>query len=150
VSYSDAYGLCPHPPCRSEDDPLKDRPLPNGVDEKDVTWDPDIGRGRGGYRHDKDGREIIPIQENIGGWDHWQNYDPDSGRRWAEPGDWAKPGFHPLVPPSATDPWQGPGPVQRLMDHIRDVLEVIVRNLPTPQPWMMPPLPGLLPVPPLP
>ncbi len=74
-NFTDPFGLCPQPPCRSSDDPLKDRDLPPGVDKGEITWDPNIQ----GYRGDKDGRIIKPHPEDRGHWDHWDIIEPASG-----------------------------------------------------------------------
>jgi RHS repeat-associated protein len=71
VNHSDPFGLCPTLPCGRDDaDPLRDRPLPPGIDAGDVSWNPE-----GWYDH-SDGRRIRPHPEDNGHWDHWEVFEP--------------------------------------------------------------------------
>jgi RHS repeat-associated protein len=138
VTFTDPFGLCPELPCRSPDDPNADRPLPAGVDEKDVTWDPSLGE-HGGYWHDKDGRRIIPQPETKGHYDRWEIITPGvktpsySPKRSVKP--W--PGQKRLKPDQSwTDPNEPIPPVET--SPVQDALDWIYRHIPK-----VPSLPGL-------
>jgi RHS repeat-associated protein len=169
VSYSDPLGLspCPELPCRSEDDPMGDRPLPPGVDEKDVTWDAE----HGWYVDDKDGRIIRPHGEDARHWDHWEIYPGQNGRPTGPPVDFPEQKLKPWpgqkVPPygkqSPTDPWNeipgaqmfmwnyrfhtGIGETERFLRH---VLEGVVEGFSQVDPKMLIPSPFGTPLPAVP
>ncbi len=149
VAYTDPFGLCPNPPCRSEDDPLKDRPLPPDVNPDEVTWNPDKGH----YVHDKDGRIFRPHPEDAGHWDHWDIKTPGAKGQSRYPEKSVKPWPGQKRPPygdqSATDPWKsqqaGPSLWDQFVESFGDVLHDIgkgVTQWPSPGPWALPPLPG--------
>jgi RHS repeat-associated protein len=172
VSYKDSYGLsaqCETPPCRSDDDPMKDRPLPPGIDEGDVTWDPE----HGWYVHDEDGRIIRPHPEDAGHWDHWEIYPPGMRGRPADfPSNKRKPWPNqkrgPYGPQSPTDPWnEVPGArmyrwrvraregldfardrLRRGDEALRSGLDRMLEGFEAIDPvFLLPPLPGLTPLP---
>lgn len=143
ISLSDPFGLCPDPPCRDPDDPLKHRPLPPGVDPDDVTWDEE----RGAYVHDKTGVVYRPHAADKGHWDHWDIQDPAGGSS-RYPGKAVKPWPNQKRPvygdQSILDPW-GPRlpPVGEMLDRGVDALGRLLKGIGPPKPWMLPPIPGL-------
>lgn len=149
VNFSDPFGLCPVMPCRSPDDGMNNRPLPPGVDERDVTWNPK------GWYDLPDGTRIRPHPEDETHWDHWEIYEPGKKKPQNYPEKKNKPWPGQKVKPygdqSGVDPWPLISPYT-IRYNLKEIWKEFMKSIPSTAPQPLPgpagfPLPGSLPGP---
>jgi RHS repeat-associated protein len=136
VNFSDPFGLCPVMPCRSPDDGMNNRPLPPGVDEKDVTWNL-----KEGWYDLPDGAHVRPHPEDPSHWDHWEIYEPGKKQPQNYPEKKNKPWPGQKVKPygdqSGVDPWPLISPYT-IKYNLKEMWKELIKSIPSTAPQSLP------------